>query len=138
MNDGPSSIVVGVDGTPRSERAPAWAIGTSRRMHAKLIALHATTDLALNAFDPAMGCLTVQSQCELNVQLEHDLDAQLDGTGIEWTFRSEAGDPVATIERVAGEERADLVVVGSPSRWHLHSVATRLVRRARHPIVVIP
>jgi nucleotide-binding universal stress UspA family protein len=61
--------------------------------------------------------------------------------GIDAEFRAVAGDPFAELSRIATEERADAVVVGtSESAGHriVGSLATRLVSAGKWPVIVVP
>ena len=67
----------------------------------------------------------------------------LDPLDIPWTFQVRAGDPAAELEQAAGEQRADLIVVGSQGhtvveRLLLGSVSTRLTHHAQRPVMVVP
>ena len=134
----PIRILVGVDGTPRSQRALSWAIGTSRRTGGWLLAVHVSEESALVAVTPGLIAVSMQGRACLVEQLHHDLALQLDGTAIEWSLEVHAGDAATTLERVAMDHQADLIVVGASSRWHLLSTATTLVKRAVRPVVVVP
>ena len=61
--------------------------------------------------------------------------------GIAAQFRAVAGDPFTELTRLATEERADAVVVGtSEHAGHriVGSLATRLVRSGKWPVIVVP
>jgi nucleotide-binding universal stress UspA family protein len=131
-------VVVGVDGTPHSERALSWAIGLTRRMNAHLLAVHASDGSGVIGFDPTLVAMQAEADATIVEQLRNEITGQLDGSGIDWAFHTSAGGAASTLERVAEEDHADLIVVGSPSRWHILSVPAHLVRRATRPIVVIP
>jgi nucleotide-binding universal stress UspA family protein len=65
------------------------------------------------------------------------------GAGIPVTVSSTAGDPAAEIRRYARHHPVDLIVVGThghtdTGREHLGSVADRVVRGARCPVLVVP
>jgi nucleotide-binding universal stress UspA family protein len=107
-------------------------------MGAQLLALHVWDEPAFTGLSLALAAISLDAEATLVDQLRHDVTSQLDDTGIDWAFDAYEGEAAATLERVAEQEHADLIVVGAPSRWHLLSVATRLVRRATRPIVVIP
>jgi nucleotide-binding universal stress UspA family protein len=61
--------------------------------------------------------------------------------GLELEFMTATGDPYAQLVEVADQVRAEVVVVGaSESAGHrlVGSIAVRLVKAARWPVVVVP
>jgi universal stress protein family protein len=71
--DGPSSIAVGVDDSPLSTRARAYAVGVAHRPQARLIAVHARP--ACSSFDlvPEAAAIARQTRDELVDQLRRDV-----------------------------------------------------------------
>ena len=68
--------------------------------------------------------------------------AVLDPLGVSWQLHTSSGDPVAELDRSAGEHGADLIVIGGRgntmgSRVLLESVSSRLVHQAHHPVLVV-
>jgi nucleotide-binding universal stress UspA family protein len=61
--------------------------------------------------------------------------------GLPITFIAARGDPYAELTRVAGEVRADAVIVGASAkaghRW-VGSLAVRLVKAGKWPVTVVP
>src|SRR3954451_16226613 len=72
--DGPGAIVVGVDGSPTSLRAAAYAAGLARRQRTKLIAVYARTSpgtlLALADHSGVAAGAVLQTQDELAEHLQ--------------------------------------------------------------------
>jgi nucleotide-binding universal stress UspA family protein len=61
--------------------------------------------------------------------------------GISVTFRAARGDPYTEILRIAGEVRADAIVVGASAHAghrFVGSLAVRLVRAGKWPVTVVP
>jgi len=57
------------------------------------------------------------------------------------TFLTRRGDPFAELRAIADASKADTVVVGSSTRAGYRlvgSIATRLVRLGRWPVIVVP
>jgi len=139
--DGPSRILVGIDGTETAMRAAAYAAGLARRQGSHLIALYVAGPNAMAAQLPATAAAMMQTQDELGRQLRATL---LDGAaqlGIDAEFVQRRGNPYRELIAVADELRVDAVVVGASmksGRRFVGSLAGRLVRDATWPITVVP
>ena len=135
-------IVVGVDGTPTSMRAGAFAAGLARRQRAHLVVVFVA---APSAWLPVGLPGLVYAQQETFDALAADLRQQArrgaEDLGIPMVFRYRHGDPYLQLYQVADEVRADMVVVGA-STGLCHRVArstgARLMRARRWPVVVVP
>jgi nucleotide-binding universal stress UspA family protein len=143
--DGPGAIVVGVDGTPTSLRAAAYAAGLARRQHTRVIAVYArSTPATLLTLADHSGLATtavLEAQDDLARQLRAELTKQSGVWGVRAELVVRAGDPLTVLSEVAMETRADAVVVGSSaSLGHriAGSLAVRLVRYGRWPVTVVP
>ena len=72
-------------------------------------------------------------------QLQGPWTAPLRGLGVEYSTRLERGEPADALLRVAGDEDADLLVIGARRRDPAHGSTThRLLKHTRWPLVVIP
>jgi nucleotide-binding universal stress UspA family protein len=140
-NDGPHVIVVGVDGSPTSMRAAAYAGGLARRQGARLVVVYVrsvpvTASLAVSAVG-AMRTTLDQVADELRQQV-------IDGAhlfGVNAEFVATGGDTYNALVKAADEYRADAVVVGAsmrPDHRLAGSIAVRLVRARRWPVTVVP
>lgn len=144
--DGPRTIVAGVDGSPASLRAAAYAAGLARRQHARLICVHVRPPLSGSAslscvVDPAILTAEAESAGEIEADVRRRIaeDAATWGIGVHVVVRR--GDPLAEIEAVAHEAGAETIVVGaSASIAHrlFGSLGSRLQRRGRWPVTVVP
>ncbi len=140
--DGPRVILVGVDGSPTSMRAAAYAAGLARRQHSRLVAVFVRTPAP-----PVVGWvqgaeqIAVDAAAELDAELRQELARAARVLGIEAEYRTARGDPVTELTRVADEVLADAVLVGaSEQAGHrlVGSTAVRLVRVGRWPVTVVP
>jgi nucleotide-binding universal stress UspA family protein len=138
--DGPSLIMVGVDGSRTSLRAAAYAAGLARRQHSRLLAVYVGRVPASAA---AAGGAAVMSQTVEQVaeELEQLMLSRTAETGIAAEFRSVRGDPLAELTRIAEQSHADAVVVGASEHLGhriVGSLAARLVRAGKWPVIVVP
>jgi nucleotide-binding universal stress UspA family protein len=140
--DGPRVVLVGVDGTRTSLRAAAYAAGLARRQRAALVVVFVSSPAPYAGMVPGVVADTVQrTHDELAAELREECRRGAEELGLPVTFLCRRGDPHAELCKAADEHRADLVVVGSSEQaGHklIGSVATRLVRTGRWPVLVVP
>ncbi len=144
--DGPRAIVVGVDGTPTSMRALAYAAGLARRQRAELIVVYVRsplrTPVALSGWvDAAIVAAEVQAQhdAEDDIWAQIADDAKAWGTGARIVARN--GNPLRELRKVAEESGADTIIVGASAglRHRLFgSLGHRLLRRRPCPVTIVP
>jgi nucleotide-binding universal stress UspA family protein len=140
--DGPRVILVGLDGSPTSMRAAAYAAGLARRQRARLVVVFvAEGGPAMAGLVPGAGAVVREANTEVGTRLREELMPLAHELGVEVDFRIQSGDPVGEITRTADEVLADAVLVGaSEQAGHrvVGSVAVRLVRAGRWPVTVVP
>ncbi len=144
--DGPRAIVVGVDGTPTSLRALAYAAGLARRQHAELIAVYVRsplrTPVALCGWvDAGIVAAGTQAQQEAEEEIWAQIsdDANTWGTGAHIVIRN--GNPLHELRKVAEQSGADTIIVGaSAGLGHrlFGSLGHRLLRRRPCPVTIVP
>ena len=129
------TIICAVNETQGAAEAPRTAAHLGRRLNMRLVAVHVVEDVPMS---PA-------ARREARAGGMRLVDRVLAEEGARTADRRVAsGDPAAEIARIAGEERAELVVVGSKpngrqARPPLRSrVATELAQMSRVPVVVVP
>lgn len=142
-SDGPGTIVVGVDGSETSWRAAAYAVGLARRQRrsSRLVFVHVARPSGVSALVPEVLPQLRGAEETIRHGIEATLASGLADSGIEWELRTRTGSPSAEIEKIALAVRADAVVVGASTRAGHRiagSVAVRLVRAKRWPVVVVP
>jgi len=139
--DGPSKILVGVDGSDGSMRAAAYAAGLARRQHARLICVFVAHIPALMATTPAAVAAAVEMNRSIADNLRAAITENAPRIGMDIAFVEMTGSPFDEIVRIADELRVDAVVVGASTsggrRW-VGSMALRLVKAARWPVTVVP
>jgi nucleotide-binding universal stress UspA family protein len=139
--DGPSLILVGVDGSRTSLRAAAYAAGLARRQHARLLAVYVTRLSAGIGAAPGAVAAMSEAATQTATDLERRFRDAATETGLDVEFRSVVGDPWTELNRAATETKADAVVVGaSEHAGHriVGSLAMRLVRAGKWPVTVVP
>jgi nucleotide-binding universal stress UspA family protein len=143
--DGPTALVVGVDGSETSLRAAAYAAGLARRQRTKLIVVYARKKpAAVVSFGDQSGMAVrnvLEAQDEVERMLRDALRTQAPLWNLDARLVVRDGDPLTVLSEVAKEVRADAVIVGSSTGMGHRitgSLAVRLVRAARWPVTVVP
>ncbi len=139
--DGPSLILVGVDGSRTSLRAAAYAGGLARRQGSRLLAVYVSRIPASASAAPGGAAVMSETFEQIADELEHLMLSRADETGVAAEFRSVRGDPLAELTKVAAQMHADLVVVGASEHLGhriVGSLASRLVRAGKWPVTVVP
>ncbi len=137
--DGPTTLVVGVDGSDTATRALYYALGLARRQRCSVIAVYAMTTPA--GYDGAMDGASCQASLEVAAELNLRIEALAADYHVTTTFMAVAGDPVTVLARTAAAHHADGIVLGaSKAIGHklFGSAAVRAVRRCRCPVTVVP
>jgi DNA-binding MarR family transcriptional regulator/nucleotide-binding universal stress UspA family protein len=132
-------IVVGLDGSPASWDAFAWATGEAARGNGRLIAVYATS--AVGAFGvPSHYAAADQALQEVARQLGGEAAQWASDAGVPLSFVREPGDVIRALTSVARSAGADLVVVGRSAKMLHHlagSASRRLVSRHDAPVTVV-
>jgi nucleotide-binding universal stress UspA family protein len=139
--DGPSLILVAVDGSDTSMRAAAYGAGLARRQGSRIVCVYVGQISGIAASVPAAVGALIQMHDSVARGLRAQIEERAPEMGISVTFIERRGDPFTEIVRVAEEMRVDAVVVGrSAQRGHrfVGSLAVRLVRCAQWPVIVVP
>lgn len=139
--DGPTRILVGVDGSETSLRAGAYAAGLARRQGSVLITLFVTPTNTIASGMAATAGAIIEAHQEIAESLRAQLAEATERLGIPVKFLHRRGNPYLEIVRVATELRVDAIVIGASMRsGHklVGSLAGRLVRDAKWPITVVP
>jgi nucleotide-binding universal stress UspA family protein len=139
-------IVVGVDGSPNSERALDWAMGHAAALHQPLtvLAVHEVPKSYwghVPVVGPADEAL-VQELRQAAEQMTQAAASRLgDARPASVTVRADSGFVVE--ELVAASQEADLVVLGTRgaggfARLVIGSVSSQVVQHAACPVVIVP
>ena len=140
-SDGPSLILVGVDGSRTSLRAAAYAAGLARRQRSKLLAVYVIRLSANLGLAPGAAAALNEASQDVADDLVRQARDRAAEIGVDLEFRSVVGDPFTELTRAAAETKADAVVVGaSEHAGHriVGSLAARLVRAGKWPVTVVP
>jgi nucleotide-binding universal stress UspA family protein len=138
--DGPSLVVVGIDGSDTAWHALAWACGHARRAGCPVLAVYVSTsgyrDRVGQGTDATAAATTAAAR-----QLRAEINQMAAGFGMRVGFVHRHGDPARELVTTAREHGADLLVVGTSSQL-LHRVAGslpgKLARCREMPLVVVP
>jgi nucleotide-binding universal stress UspA family protein len=139
--DGPSLILVGVDGSRTSLRAAAYAGGLARRQGSRLLAVYVSRIPASAAAAPGGAAVMSETFEQVAKELEQLMLSRTAETGIAAEFRSVRGDALAELTKIAEQTHADLVVVGASEHLGhriVGSLAGRLIRAGKWPVTVVP
>jgi nucleotide-binding universal stress UspA family protein len=142
------AIVCGIDGSPDSQAALAYATELADQLGARLVLAHvvvpAPTPYA--TIGPIAGAAPPSFSTTVERQAQGDrlLGELVETTGIDRAERRVvAGHPAEGLADLADDEQAQLIVVGSRGRGPLRSallgsVSTSLIGLARCPVLVVP
>ena len=138
--DGLGGIVVGMDGSPASFHAAAWAAGLARRERARLVLVYVEAVGGVAYWSPMGVAVASEAAESLVEELRDEVVSHLEWVDIDWDFVHHRGDPAVGLEQVAEQYRADLIVVGRSRRRGglLGTVPATLVVEAVRPVVVVP
>ena len=140
MKEGP--ILVGVDGSPESGEALAWAADLARAIGADILAVHAVGLLEKLGADgspvPSAGHLE-----EIRDLLETIWCEPVRHNGVSVEMQMRYGTPADVVLSAAEQEGAAVVVVGSrgigrAALGGLGSTSSRLAMSSPVPVVIVP
>jgi nucleotide-binding universal stress UspA family protein len=137
----PVRIVVGVDGSEDSARALTWAAALVEGSSGEIVAVHALGLLAHLGGEPIVP--SVEHRDEVVALLEQQWCQPLAEAAVPYRCVVIDGDPVTALLRAAGEEDADLIVVGRRGAGGhpglvLGSTSQQVVSHADRPVAVVP
>jgi nucleotide-binding universal stress UspA family protein len=139
--DGPKVVLVGVDGTPTSRNAAAYAAGIARRQHAQLVVVTVQSPPRMGGLAPLATAALEETLQQVATDLETQVRTGAELAGVSMSYVMARGDAFTEISRVAEEVFADSVVVGASAQaGHrlVGSLAVRLIRAGRWPVTVVP
>ena len=139
--DGPTRILVGVDGSDTSLRAAAYAAGLARRQGAKLIVLYVKTAPPTPIVAAEAAVAIKQSHDQIAAELLEQIDQNAPRLGVDVELVVREGNPYGELLQLAEERKVDAMVVGASTQaGHrlVGSLAAKLVRHATWPVTVVP
>ncbi|MGH3599736.1 MAG: universal stress protein [Pseudonocardiaceae bacterium] len=139
--DGPSTILVAIDGSETALRAGAYAAGMARRQHSRLACLYVRAVSGLAAAAPGAVSAIRATQDTLSAELRDAVEKESARIGLDTVFIERQGNPFTELVRLAEELQVDAVVVGASTKAghrFVGSLAVHLVRIAHWPVTVVP
>jgi nucleotide-binding universal stress UspA family protein len=139
--DGPTRILVGVDGSETSMRAGAYAAGLARRQGSQLLVVFVAPTGGMAAGMAATAGALLQAHEQIAAEIEEQISEAVQRLGVPTKFLRRKGNPYVELVRVAEHLRVDAIVVGASTQaGHrlVGSLAGRLVRDAQWPVTVVP
>lgn len=140
-SDGAVVMLVAIDGSDTSMRAGAYAAGMARRQNARLVCLYVRPFSAAVGIGAAAVTSMRDAHDDIARELRQAVETQSARVGISAEFVERNGNPYMEIVRLAGELRADAVIVGASTKAghrFVGSLAVHLVRASRWPVTVVP
>lgn len=140
-SDGPTVLLVGVDGSETSLRAGAYAAGLARRQGSRLVIVYVRTFRAAAGISAAAGAPLVEAQDEVARELRESIETFRGRSGVSVELVERVGNPFTEIVQLAKEIQADAVIVGASAQAghrFIGSLAVHLVRAGRWPVTVVP
>jgi nucleotide-binding universal stress UspA family protein len=139
-----STIAVGTDGTERAAAAVDFAIDLAKRYNARLVAISSYRPVTEHRLQqdkeaaPADVKWTVNPEQEVEDVLSGVERSALDA-GIEVTTVAAQGDPAEVLVHHAGEQGADVIVVGNRGmeRRVLGSIPNSVAHKAQCHVIVV-
>jgi nucleotide-binding universal stress UspA family protein len=139
-------ILAGVDGTPASLRAAAYAAGLARRQRAQLVCVYVRPQVLPSVAAAAcMAPAIIPAAADVLTGIEDDVRERVTADAAAWGLPAcllvRTGDPLTELTAIAGEVGADAIVIGaSASYGHrlFGSLGSRLLRQRRWPVTVVP
>jgi nucleotide-binding universal stress UspA family protein len=139
--DGPSLILVGVDGSRTSLRAAAYAGGLARRQGCRLLAVYVSKVPPGASMAAGGSAVMNETLGQIADELKQLVLSRAAEAGLTAEFRTVRGDPIAELTKIADEMHADVLVVGASEHLGhrvVGSIAARLVRAGKWPVTVVP
>jgi nucleotide-binding universal stress UspA family protein len=138
-------VLLAVDGSGHAVKAARWLAGKPTWLGATAVEMiHAQEPLPLlPALLPPHGDVLEQWGGKLSAEATREARSALASAGIEPGLHAVAGEPAATIARLAGELRCDFIVLGTRGLGAAHhaflgSVALNTVHLSPVPVMLVP
>ncbi|HLY33593.1 MAG TPA: universal stress protein [Jatrophihabitantaceae bacterium] len=139
--DGPTRILVGVDGSDTSLRAAAYAAGLARRQAARMIVLYVKTPPPQSIVAPEATVAMNQTHDQIAAELLEQINENAPRLGIDVELVVREGNAYTELLQLAEGRKVDAIVVGASTQaGHrlVGSLAAKLVRHSTWPVTVVP
>ena len=131
--------IVGVDGSPASFHALAYACGWAQRTGSHLVVVYAADARWQQSIDASCVAAVLESTEQLAAQLKQQIARWMRTAHVEWTFLVRNGECSRALEAAATEHQADAIIVGQSRRRRLRRpTASRLARGRQRVVIVVP
>lgn len=133
------TVVVGVDASDGARNTLEWLVGAVQGGDVDVVVVHCLPPLVEDLFSLPPFDFDRWKRDHL-ARLEERWLAPLRDAGVAYRTRVVDFEPAEGLQRVADDEDADLVVVGSHGhgRFGVGAVPHKLVGHATRPVVVVP
>ena len=143
--ESPKTILVATDFSAPATAALDYAVSLAERLGASVTVLH-VYELPTYAYPDVAVPVPPEMEREIVKGATHSLHAACERftkRGVKLDALVVRGAPWVEIDRVADEKKVGLVVLGAHGRGRLArvllgSVAEKVVRTAKHPVLVVP
>ena len=138
-------ILLPTDFSGCAASAQASAVDLTKKLGGEIVLLHVLVETPLYG-EGLLSGPKIQSVYDAHrTWAEEALEAraaELRGRGVKTSWRANVGVPFEEIVKIAGEERADMIVMGTHGRSGLNrvllgSVAERVIRLAPCPVLTV-
>lgn len=135
-------ILVPTDFTPASRQATLYAIALAKTFGAEIQLLHVYREMLPVTLDAEPWIATARElRAEVDRRLQHEVETLSRKYSIPITGDIQIGYKGDSINEVARESRADLVVMGMKNHQHvpvLGNTTTKAIRKSDVPILIVP
>lgn len=141
VNDRIKTILIGVDGSPESDRAAAFGTKLALQLGAEVVAAHAVG--LLDVMPEQDDVHTTDPQAHVAALMNGPWTDAIRRLGIQPRLTLLNGPPARVLVELADQIDADLIVVGvrgvgHPELFALGETSTKLTHQSSRPVLIVP